>query len=192
MLAQNDFGSGYSGNYTIPTGASMLVAYINGPGPSGGNPDDNSASGGGGAGAKCKFVITGTLGGAVITLNIPNGGTHSTVKGANGNLPTGQSTMTFANGFQWICGSGEPGFGGNGQPGPGGRGGNVAVNGNVPSFVTSFGQFNLGASPGMDGTTRWKGYGGNEGDTGGGGRGAWRWPTLGEDGQGGYIHLEVY
>lgn len=197
MLEQEDFGAGTNTTYTIPANTNRLVVYLNGPGAGGGGGNSNSAGGGGGSGAKGMFVFTGTLGGKDLDIVLPVGGTGG-APGQNGNIASGHATVAFDNSFTLIAGSGSLGYGGNGQPGPGGRGGNIATNtpdqgggAVLPSYVTSFGQFNLGAPAGMDGTQRLYGHGGNEGDTGGGGKGGW-WNTAGENGQGGYIHIECY
>lgn len=76
-------------------------------------------------------------------------------------------------------------------PGAGGAGGNTAVTGSIPAYVTSVGQFNLGSACGMDGTARLYGLGGDQGDSGGGGQGGW-WNANGSAGIGGYVHVEFY
>jgi len=199
MISQFDMGAGYVGQYTIPANTNRFVAYMNGPGAGGGAGDGQSAGGGGGAGAKGMFVFTGDLGGMVLDISIAVGGLGGIAPGGNGKLAINHTTVTFANGFQLIAGGGAVGYGGAGaNAGPGGRGGNIATNtgdqggsATIPTEVTSFGQFNLGAAAGMDGTVRLWGHGGNEGDTGGGGKGGWI-NTNGLDGQGGYAHFEAY
>lgn len=192
---QKDWGAGTSTTHTFQTGVTECHLYVQGPGGGGGAGNANSAGGGGGSGAKAYFVLKGALGGEQITIVLPNGGAGGIAPGGNGVFST-HSTVTFSNGFQLIAGAGSFGYGGNGNPGPGGRGGNVATNtvdqggsATIPAFITSFGQFNLGAAAGMDGTLRLWGHGGNEGDIGGGGKGGW-WDQSGQPGQGGYMHIE--
>lgn len=190
-FTQADFGAGYAGYYTIPNGTTRLVIYENGPGAGGGAGNSNSAGGGGGSGAKNIIHFTGTLGGRVLSLNIATGGLGGIPPGGNGRYPSGHTYVIFDNGWQWIAGAGNIGYGGNGQPGPGGVGGNIASVGNAPAYITSYGQFNLGSFNGGDGTARLWGTGGNNGDVGGGGNGGW-WNSPGFEGQGGYIHIECY
>lgn len=188
MIGQADFGSGFSGNFTIPAGTSVCRIYLNGAGSGGGAGNSNSAGGGGASGAKGLFTIQGTIAGKVLTINLGTPGAGGVAPGGDGTLGS-QSTVAFDNGWTLIAGAGRPGYGGNGNPGPGGNSGNIATTGTVPSYVTSFGQFNMGSWNGQSGTTRLYGFGGNQGDTGGGGQGGW-WNQNGQAGQGGYLHIE--
>lgn len=199
LFEQKDFGSNKDLTYTTPSWASRCLFYLTGSGAGGGAGDATSAGGGGGSGAKGLFSVTGSIGNIVLGIRTYSGGLGGIAPGGNGTSPLGHTEITWPNGFKMIAGSGTPGYGGNGNPGPGGIGGNMATNtadqGGIypwPTEITSKGQFNLGISPGMDGTMRLAGRGGDEGDTGGGGAGSWRSPTNGQPGQGGYIHLECY
>lgn len=194
--SQQDFGSGTNTNYTIPIGSTRCQFWINGPGGGGGAGDYTSSGGGGGSGAKGMFDVRGSLGGITVNVRTYAGGAAGIAPGGNGGTSS-HTEITWPNGFKMIAGAAQGGYGGNGQPGPGGVGGNIATNTadqgggfQWPSQITSAGQFNIGAPAGMDGTPRFYGRGGNEGDTGGGGKGSWRAPTNAESGQGGYVHIE--
>ncbi len=196
-MYQQDFGAGTNTTFTFPAGTTRAKLWLNGPGGGGGAGDSTSAGGGGGSGAKGMFDVRGNLGGITIQIVIPVGGAAGIAPGGNGGTST-HTEIIWPNGFKMIAGAAQGGYGGNGQPGPGGVGGNIATNtgdqggqAQWPSEITSKGQFNLGAPCGQNGSTRLYGRGGNEGDTGGGGKGSWRSPTNASAGQGGYVHIET-
>lgn len=192
LLSQADFGGdGITHNFTIPANTTLIKIWGQGPGAGGGAGNSNSAGGGGGSGVKGYWCIQGTLASKALQILCPAGGGAGIAPGGNGTSASGHTTITWDNGWQLIFGKGGPGYGGNGQPGPGGPGGNNAVSGTAPSYLGAYGQFNLGATPGMDGTIRLNGHGGNEGDAGGGGHGGW-WNANGQAGFGGYVHVECY
>lgn len=177
----HDIGQATSESYTIPAGTTTMFVYAQGAGGSG----DSSNGGGGGRGNGALFCVTGTLGGKVLTAVTGTGGAAPSSLSGSGNNGT-HTTITWDNGWQWIAGGAECASGGRG-----GVGGNTAVSGSTPSYVTQFGQFNITSENGMPCYGSTGGRGGGNGDSGGGGNGG-NVHTIGVAGVGGYIHLQCW
>jgi len=187
----DDLGAGTDKLYTFPADTKIVEFFHQGPGAGGGAGDATSAGGAGGSGAKNIIIMRGDLGLKSVHIILPVGGLKGIAPGGNGHPALSHSRIIFDNGWEWIAGSGNIGYGGDGRPGPGGASGNVASIGNPPSYIQKYGQFNGGSFNGGDGTLRLWGTGGNQGDAGGGGQGGWM-NQDGTDGQGGYLHMRFY
>lgn len=214
MFAQYDYGAGTRLRLSLPVGTKLLRAFLCGGGGGGGGGSATAGGGGGGSGCNSDFIVQ--LDPALTyTIEIEcglggNGGApHPTHAGAGAyGTPT---TLTWANGWQWMAGGGEGGVGATAVPpsnyasGEGGHSGNAAATEHIPRppGVRSFGQRNFAGVCGQPGRDRCGGFGGRLGDTGGGGRGGngSGQPGLAGDyggqlgttngAQGGYAHLEV-
>lgn len=185
LISLNDFGSNIQNqSFTIPEGTNYMYVYLTGGGGAGDFGRNNKGGAGGGRGAIGVNLLAGDLAGKTVTINVGTGGAAPSVYGyGNVGLP---SSVTFDNDFMLIAGGGM-----RAQGDYAGQGGNMALSGSIPSYVTQFSQHNLAGEIGQNSVGGLGGIGGGNGDCGAGGNGG-NTNSNGTGGIGGFISIHCF
>lgn len=186
LLGMFDYGGDCTNgvSLTLPSGTTVLRVVLTGAGGAGDYGRNGYGGAGGGRGAVSEHIFSGDLSEKIVIMKTGIGG-YAPTSSAFGNIGTSTS-IKFDNNCELISGGGQRALGV-----MAGCGGNTAISGSLPSYITGYSQHNLGSEIGQNAFSTLGGSGAANGDCGGGGNGG----NVGCNGTGGvngYISCQCY